>query len=363
MIKKIFFLILIPIAFVFVFSSCNVKEPAVGREDEIYVIADSSEYYALEAPLLEVFSKIIYTPQPEHLFNLTRKSIYQLAQVKNKKNIIIIAPLNSGSKTSNYMKSILDSNVTAMVKSDSLNVINKYNLWARNQLVMFITGTSIKKIKYAILKNHNRLLNYFQKISNERLYAKLYYPKYERKKIEAKFLKEYGWIIYVQADYKLALDLPQDHFVWLRRAPGTDMERWIFVYWINNASPIYLNADSVAAVRNRETKKYYRTSNDSSYVEIADNYKTTKAVNFRGRYALKTLGLWRMSDQSMGGPFVNYTFFDEKTHRIYMIDGSIYAPKYYKKMIIQQIDVMLQSFKTKDEISKERIKELMDALK
>ena len=65
----------------------------------------------------------------------------------------------------------------------------------------------------------------------------------------------------------------------------------------------------------------------------------------------------------MGGPFVNYTFFDEKTHRIYMIDGSIYAPKYYKKMIIQQIDVMLQSFKTKDEISKERIKELMDALK
>jgi hypothetical protein len=64
MIKKIFFLILIPIAFVFIFSSCNVKEPAVGREDEIYVIADSSEYYALEAPLLEVFSKIIYTPQP-----------------------------------------------------------------------------------------------------------------------------------------------------------------------------------------------------------------------------------------------------------------------------------------------------------
>ena len=61
-----------------------------------------------------------------------------------------------------------------------------------------------------------------------------------RKDIEGKFLNDYGWIIYVQADFKVALNKPEDNFVWLRRSPGSDMERWIFVHWIENASPEYL---------------------------------------------------------------------------------------------------------------------------
>jgi hypothetical protein len=46
-----------------------------------------------------------------------------------------------------------------------------------------------------------------------------------------------------------------------------------------------------------------------------------------------------------------------------MIDGSIYAPRYYKRNLIQQMDVTLQSFKTRAELSKERIEELLEAAK
>jgi hypothetical protein len=53
-------------------------------------------------------------------------------------------------------------------------------------------------------------------------------------------------------------------------------------------------------------------------------------------------------------------FFDEETNRIYMIDGSVYAPKYYKRNLIQQMDVTLQSFRTKSELSAERIEDLLD---
>jgi len=75
-----------------------------------------------------------------------------------------------------------------------------------------------------------------------------------------------------------------------------------------------------------------------------------------------TQGLWRMKDGSMGGPFINYTFYDEPTKRIYMLDGSVYAPKYYKKKLIQQLDVLLRSFLTKREVDKERYEELMEEL-
>ncbi len=46
-----------------------------------------------------------------------------------------------------------------------------------------------------------------------------------------------------------------------------------------------------------------------------------------------------------------------------MIDGSIFAPKYYKRNLIQQVDVTLQSFRTKAELGDKRIEELIDAIK
>ncbi len=346
----------------FVISACNVKDPAVGKEDQIVVFADSTQYYNLEGTLLDVFSKIIYTPQPEKLFLLERKDISELEKFKHYKNIIILASLNSKNEVANYLKQILDKKVKELVAKDSVYVINKYDLWAKGQLVMILTSPTLEKLKKHILFGHRNLVQYFQKESNKRLSAKLYSSIYENKKAEAKLLKKFGWTIFVEVDYLFAKEDSINNFVWLRRAPNSDVERWIFVRWIDNATPAYLNRDSIIALRNRITKKYYRTTDNKSYVEIADNYLTTREVNFHNRYALMTQGLWRMSDQSMGGPFVNYTFYDAKTRRLYMIDGSLYAPKYKKKKIIQQVDIILQSFRTKGELSKERIDDLMSEL-
>jgi hypothetical protein len=37
-----------------------------------------------------------------------------------------------------------------------------------------------------------------------------------------------------------------------------------------------------------------------------------------------------------------------------MLDGSVYAPKFFKKKIIQQVDLTLQSFLTDKEVTPER---------
>ena len=59
---------------------------------------------------------------------------------------------------------------------------------------------------------------------------------------------------------------------------------------------------------------------------------------------------------------MNYTFYDEETARIYMLDASIFAPKYYKKSLIQQVDVLLHSFKTESEVDPVKKTELMEEL-
>ena len=351
---KRFLFVISAISFVYFFVGCDsVKKPATGLEDEIYVVADSLEYEEIKLALQSTFEIEINTPLPEKLFTLKRISSNQIDKVKNKKNIVIVAPLNSGSYTSKYINSIIDEGVRKKLEEDDNFILHKYDVWAKNQLVTVLTAQTMQELEFKILKNKDNLLYTYQKISDKRLKESLYSPHYERKAIEGKLLHDYGWIIYVQADFKLAKSDPDGKFVWLRRSPGSDMERWIFVHWIDNASPEYLNADSVKAIRNRLTKKYYQTIDDSSYVVIADTFYTTTEVNFNNRYALFTQGLWDLNIKGMGGPFINYIFYDEKSRRVYMLDGSIYAPKYYKRNLIQQVDVVLQSFYTKSELSQE----------
>lgn len=355
-------IIVVSLVPVFYFISCELPDkPAQGLEDEIYVMADSTEFAGLSAVLDSTFQRIIYTPQPEKLFTLIRVAPDQLETYRNKKNILIIAPLESKSLTSQFIRTVVDSGAMQKIKQDRDFVIKKENLWATNQLVMILTAPTIPELEFKIQNSKDNLLNAFQKVSDQRLEKSLYNAAYEQEPLEGKLLKEYGWLIYIPADFKVALDRPQDNFVWLRTSTGSDMERWVFIHWIDNASPAYLNEDSVRAVRNGMTQKYYWATKDSLCVAIASDYYTSSEVNFHGRFAIFTQGLWELNTKGMEGPFINYTFLDEKTNRLYMIDGSVYAPKYYKRNLIQQMDVLLQSFMTESEVKKDKKQDLMEA--
>lgn len=361
--KKFYFTFL-SISIIFILTDCDSSnKPARGFEDEIYVVADSVEYQQLKPALESTFEKKIYTPQPENVFTLIRINPGEIDRYKRRKNILIVAPLNSGSNTSEYIKAIVDSAIENKFMNDPDFIMFKKSFWAKDQMLGIISASTTVELIAKILKNSENLLYTFQQISDERLFGSLYNPAYEQEDIEGKFLKDYGWVIYVQADFKVAKNDSLNNFVWIRRSPNSDMERWIFIHWIDNATPEYLTVDSIRTIRNRVTEKFYRGTDDTSFVQIAADYFTTNEVNFHNRYAIFTQGLWEMNIKGMGGPFVNYYFYDEDTQRIYMIDGSVYAPKYYKRNLIQQMDVTLQSFRTEKELSKDRKEELLEAVK
>ena len=356
------FIIIVLILLLFFIYDYNAIKTAKGFEDEIFVLADSLEYEKLQESLRATFEKEIYTPQPENIFTLIRVDANDIEKFKQSKNIVIAAPLNSGSATSKFLSSIIDTAIGGNLHSKPDSIIYETDLWAKGQLVTIIVAPSVQELESKILKNSDNLLMAYQKKSDERLFNNLYNPHNEQLNVEGSFLKDYGWVIYVQAEFKVASNSSENKFVWLRRSPGSDMERWIFIHWIDNATPDYLNADSIKSIRDRVTKKYYKISGDTSYVTVAVDNFTINEINFKGRYAIFTQGLWEVNVKGMGGPFVNYVFYDEAKQRFYMIDGSVYAPKYYKRNLIQQMDVTLQSFRTMDELSPERKNELLDAV-
>ncbi len=351
---------LVTISLQFYFSSCESHlKPAIGKEDEIFVIADSTEWEKYYGLFSQIFEKEIITPQPEVLFYLNRVNLDEINKYKKRKNLMIVALLNSNNSVSNYVKSILDSSSLELIKSGKEFVIKKQDVWAKDQVLVILAASSFEELQIRALRNKDNLLYYFQKASDERVMGNLYNPQYERKELEAKYLKNYGWTIYIQADFVEAVDNSNEKFVWLRRSPDTDMERWLFIHWIDSADVDMLNNDFIINERNNVTKRFLKSIDDKAYVEIAKENIVHSEFNLNGKYSIFTQGLWRMNDYSMGGPFVNYTFFDPDTKRLYMLDGSVFSPRYEKKSLIQQVDVNLRTFKTLKELPKDKVEDLL----
>jgi hypothetical protein len=68
----------------------------------------------------------------------------------------------------------------------------------------------------------------------------------------------------------------------------------------------------------------------------------------KGRYlSYETLGTWQMINGAMGGPFVNFTYFDESTSRLFMIEYSQFAPSVRKKLpFVRQFRAMGRTFES-----------------
>ena len=86
----------------------------------------------------------------------------------------------------------------------------------------------------------------------------------------------------------------------------------------------------------------------------------TENIDFMGRFAYETRGLWHMIgrdedrnmvEYGMGGPFLNYTFYDEDTGRLYMIDGMVFAPGYDKREFLRQMEVIAYTFRTRTDVA------------
>ena len=83
---------------------------------------------------------------------------------------------------------------------------------------------------------------------------------------------------------------------------------------------------------------------------LQNGYEEITEVNFKGRYAKQTRGLWKLSDISGGGPFVSYLFVDESQRRMYYLEGYVYAPSKDKREFMQEVEAIVNSFKSGEEL-------------
>lgn len=325
---------------------CDYKKAATGKEDEIIVFCDRSDWSELEVILNSTFGKQIATPNSEILFTLIRKDLVDFEKFKRRKNILVIGRIDSTNTVANYLNSIKNS----LHKQENLEknsfLIKKYDLWSYNQVIVFIGAKEISSLQNLLMSEKNNLLFAFQRMSDKRVADLIQLEKSQQSFLQKKYLEKYGWRLNILPEFVEAVDDPQGNFVWLRRSPNTDNENWVFAHWIENANQNNLKKEFVNQIRNMLTKKYIRSTNDSFYVTIVNNSTNQTQILFNNYPAILTQGLWQMSDGSMMGPFINYAFYDTRSQRIYFLDGSVFSPRYDNKSQLQRLDLSLRTFKT-----------------
>jgi len=327
---------------IFILLSCVLivqcsKPRAWWEESVIGVMADPADWEALGGPLKQVYEKVVRTPQIEKMYSLRLVEDEDFMQYTKFRYLILAATLESKGRVRTIIDNILrDPKIKEGVENGDHFIFIQKNQWAKNQLMAVLVSKDIPMLIRKIQSNRDFLYGIFESDFQDRL-GKDMFQRRENKEEQERLLATFGWTIRLQKDYFLAQEIAKDGFLWYRRMYP---ERWIFVRWINEGDSTLLNAHWVLGERNRIGSEYYGGD------QISSQYLFSRTGTFHGRPAQITTGLWVNDDKDVGGPFKNYTFYDELSERVYMVDIAVYAPGKDKLPYLRRLDMIAGSFKT-----------------
>jgi len=313
---------------------CSVKRDAIGEPDQMIVVADSVDWNRVKPMLDKVFAPEIPTPRPEPWYSLQRVEPSQFEQFMDYKNIIIFSLLREGSPSRKFIDRTFSKSLVKAMQSGEQTVALKHNPWRKNQLLMILTSPSFVEMKAVLDSRSKELRGYFDEKLVERQKEYLY-KRYEQKKMENKLQRKYNWTFRVPRDWVVIHDRPDSNFYWIgRNLPN----RWFSVYWEKADSAV--TVDSTLAVHLRQKV------GEQMYGNISTNpdYLSTAPISIDGQPAIRVRGVWAHTKEAKGGPFTGAAYYDPDTHRVFYIDGQIFAPDLNKLLYIRQEEIMISTF-------------------
>ena len=336
----------------------DFRPEASGPVSQITVVMDSSQWAGpLGETARDVLAGQIRTlPNPEPYFDLYHVDLSTERNynfIRDQRNIVFIAPLSDSTQEANYMRSLLSEEARQAIADGGTAVVPRENEWRRRQQVVYVVAATEDALEATLRENGPRIRDRFDEVTRERTMREMF-EHGRQPDLEDTLMAHHGFAVNVQHDYLIAVDTT--NFVWLRRILS-DTWRSLFVYYEENANPADLTPEWVYATRDSLTRKYLQGT-AGGWVTI--DYRRpliTEEINFKDRYALETRGLWHMVGEidgervqfGGGGPFVTYSFYDQPSGRLYMVDGMVFAPNYDKREFLRQMEVIAYTFRTRQD--------------
>ncbi len=351
--RNIFFLLFITFC---LFPSCtnnevkqavNYQPHSSGRVDEILLIMDEDEWRGSEGETVrKVFMKNFQVlPQPEPLFSLSQVPMEGVTDLlKRSASILVIADLSKDHPTARMIREQL-ARFENQGKERPPYFMRK-DVWAAPQQVTYIYAEDAISLNNKLMELQETFINLLYKIEDVKVKNNAYVSG-----ISKGLTKTY------QEDYSLDFEVPSiyrevlktDTLMWVRHDNQLNEEvsniMALIEPFTGETTPI--NHDYTIE-KVKEMGKLVGTDNEGSYL-----YPTNKYIPFeqvmvetQAGASVKTLGLWSMENDFMGGPFVAYSFNDPLNKRKVTLFGFVYAPRGKKRILMRRLDLIFRNIKS-----------------
>jgi len=309
---------------------------SLGPARKIIVLADPEDWKVLEAPLREIFEKVLYTPQAERLFEIERGDIAHFYNYKHaiRKSLMIISPINAQHETGTFLRQILSPDVQTAIREDKSSVTWKKDVWAEDQLLMMVSGKDIESVVENLWMSSDRLYTALEESVLGSIQERVY-SFGERENVTQELAQKYGWSVKVPFGYRIIEAYPDSGFVALAK---DNPNRWLFVYWEDGVHPDQITEDWCIQKRDDITKRLFGGD------RIVPGDVQVSQKEFAGQLAVVLQGVWENEKEWKGGPFKSYAFLDIDNNRFFFIDMGLYAPNKQKLPYIRQVDLISQTF-------------------
>lgn len=330
---------------------------ARGASGEVVLVMDSVAWQGeLGDELRQTFLKAMPgLPQPEPYFSVRYVDPFKLNKVlRNAKNMLFVATLENKSRAGRRMRNYFtESSIQRIEEDPNLFKLGKSNQFARGQEVLFLFGTTEEALIENLKNNRKEVRNHFHSVEIDRLQQNLYKAN-EQRSVNRNLLEDEGFYLRVPYGYELVpLDHSPENFFWLRNL-GDEVDKSVVVAYENYTSEDAFTPEGIMQLRRRVMRQNIR-DDSTTYMTTQDLVPVEfDTVNFNGKYAIEARGLWKMSNNSMGGPFLSYTFVDEETNRLYYIEGFVYSPGKQKRPSVREVEAIIKTFKTPNEVEKKQ---------
>lgn len=327
-------------------SNLQTKPMALGVMNEIVVLADDKIWE--ESPVQDTFmyyfaSPYPIMPAPEPLFDIRHFSIFELesdALRKELRTYVILADLSDP-----------DSPASRMVKNDlGEEAINKFyadsnyfttaglDKWAKGQLMVYIMGKNQDDLSKNIVRAFPRISERIRKHDVEQLRAQTYVHG-KANEVSRMIDESFGFKLDVPGDFKVAIN--EDNFMWIRK-DTRDLTSNIAIRTYPYQDANQMNKENIIEMRNRLGLKIEGATLGSYMQTNAKDLPVyTYSKEFDGRFAIESRGIWEMTEDFLGGPFVNYAIINGD--KIVVIDTFVYAPGKDKRDYVQQLELVVAS--------------------
>ncbi len=330
---------------------------ASGENNEMLIIMDSTKFKGkIGRFLVDTYSSYIPgLPQPEPMFDLRYIKPRKFNSIlKHAKNIVVAFTLEGSSLDSKILRKNFNEESLKSIKADSsLFYFTRRDQYAKGQTILYLFSQSDDDLYIKLNNNKKSILNYFKKELHKRVNNEIFSK--EENNLSQKILIDHGIKLRIPFGYDLAKNIKnkKSSFFWLRHL-DPEFEKNIYLYYeeysnseLKNFYDVFSSEDpDIYKIRNYISKKFLKDSENSKiFMDIQDVFPIESSkINFKGNLAIESIGLWKLSDISAGGPFKSIVVYDPNKNRIYYLEGYVYAPGTKKRDFMQEISSILMTF-------------------